>query len=287
MLFPNTRTITISVFIFLYIAGIAHSATWVIQDHDDLAGEIQIVTAQAGETLYDVGLRHDIGLLEMKAANPGVDSESELSSGTKVIIPSCYILPKGARHGLVINLAEYRLYYFPEGDNVVITMPVGIGRTGWSTPTGTTKVVDKVRDPVWHPTAKLKAEAEKNGAFIPDEFPSGYGNPLGKHALRLGWPTYLIHGTNRRDGIGTQVSAGCLRMIPEDIEYLFEFVALGTTVRIINEPIKIGQSNGNTYLEVHKPLDGGKYVLPAIKENHSVAVRKELDSPTGIPQKIS
>lgn len=285
---PVSRAIIGS--ILFYLTGIAQSATWVIQDHDDLAGEIQYISAQVGDTLYELGLRYDIGLLEMKAANPGVDPERELVVGTRIIIPSYYILPKGARQGLVINLAEFRLYYFPPGDNVVITMPVGIGRRGWDTPVGTTTVIGKVRDPVWHPTAKLKAEAEKNGAFIPDEFPSGDGNPLGRYALRLAWPTYLIHGTNRRDGIGTQVSAGCLRMIPEDIEYLFEFVALGTTVRIINEPVKFGQSNGSTWLEVHSPLDkqhAGKFVPSALKGKNSPVVRNEMRHPTGIPRKVS
>ena len=273
-------------FILFAITSVAHTATWVIQDQDDLAGEIQNVTAQGGDTLYELGLRYDIGLLEMRAANPRIDPERELAAGTKLIIPSYYILPKGARQGLVINLAEYRLYYFPEGDNVVITMPVGIGRKGWNTPVGTTKVVGKVRDPVWHPTDKLKAEAAKNGAPIPDEFPSGYGNPLGRYALRLGWPTYLIHGTNRRDGIGSQVSAGCLRMIPEDIEYLFDFVALGTPVRIINEPVKIGQSNGHTYIESHSPQDKPA-TNKVVSSANSAIVRSELRSPTGIPRKIS
>lgn len=278
-----TNKIIYTFCILLLCTSIAHSATWVIQDQDDLAGEIQYARAQGGETLYEVGLRNDIGLLEMKAANPGVDPERELSAGTRILIPSLYILPKGARQGLVINLAEYRLYYFPDGDNVVITMPVGIGRKGWNTPVGTTKVIGKVQNPVWHPTEKLKAEAKKNGAPIPDEFPSSDANPLGRYALRLGWPTYLIHGTNRREGIGTQVSAGCLRLIPEDIEYLFEFVALGTKVRIINEPVKIGQSHGNTYVEVHALQDASR--LGSLAD--SDIVKRELRSPTGIPRKIS
>lgn len=276
-------------FILFFTIGILNAASWVIQEQDDLVGGIQYAIAQGGDTLYELGLGYDIGLLEMVAANPGIAPDRHLLAGTKITIPSYYVLPKGARKGLVINLAEYRLYYFPEGDNVVITMPVGIGRRGWSTPVGTTRVIAKIRDPIWHPTEKLKADAHKKGAIIPDEFPSGDGNPLGRYALRLGWPTYLIHGTNRHDGIGSQVSAGCLRMIPEDIEYLYEFVAVGTPVRIINEPVKIGHSQGHTYLEIHPFSDNssGSRLPKYPRINHSTIVTKELHSPTGIPRQVS
>lgn len=276
-------------FILYFVIGTLNAASWVIQEQDDLVGGIQYAIAQGGDTLYELGLGYDIGLLEMVAANPGIAPDRSLLAGTKITIPSWYVLPKGVRKGVVINLAEYRLYYFPEGDNVVITMPVGIGRRGWSTPVGTTRIIAKIRDPIWHPTEKLKADAHKKGAIIPDEFPSGDGNPLGRYALRLGWPTYLIHGTNRHDGIGSQVSAGCLRMIPEDIEYLYEFVAVGTPVRIINEPVKIGNSHGNTYLEIH-PFSGNspKNLLSGdSKIYNSKTVMEELHSPTGIPKKIS
>lgn len=273
-------------FILFCSVNLANAATWVMQNNDDLVGEIQYVNAQSGDTLYELGLRYDIGLVEMKAANPGIDPDRHLAAGTKLTIPSFYVLPAGPRRGLVINLAEYRLYYFPNEENVVITMPVGIGRQGWNTPVGTTKVIAKHRDPVWHPTAKLKDEANKNGAPVPDEFPSGEDNPLGRYALRLGWSTYLIHGTNRHDGIGSQVSAGCLRMTPEDIEYLFEFVAVGTPVRIINEPVKIGHINGNTYIEVHASKKTHSR-LAASKFKDSAIVSREQHAPTGIPRKIN
>jgi L,D-transpeptidase ErfK/SrfK len=264
---------------------------------DDIVGEIQYVNPQLGETLGDVGIRFDIGFNEMVRANPGVDPIHPLSSRTRLLIPSQYVLPAGLRYGIVVNLAEYRLYYYPPNDNVVITMPVGIGREGWITPVGLTKVTGKERDPVWHPTENVKAAGEKNGTVVPEAFPGGEGNPLGRHVLRLGWPTYLIHGTNRRDGVGQRVSAGCIRMMPEDIEYLFDLVTIGTPVHVINEPVKLGKLRGDIYLEAHPLLEEGhgnqleklittKLSNVADLKNHKI-IQREIKNPLGIPRKIS
>ncbi|MDP1604640.1 MAG: L,D-transpeptidase family protein [Legionella sp.] len=274
-----------------------NAATWVMSASDDIVGEIQYVNPQMGETLSDAGIRFDIGYYEMVRANPDVDPLRPLSSRTRLLIPSQYVLPEGPRQGIVINLAEYRLYFYPPNDNVVITMPVGIGRKGWSTPVGLTKVTGKARDPVWHPTDNVKAAGEKNGTIVPEAFPGGEGNPLGRHVLRLGWPTYLIHGTNRRDGVGQRVSAGCIRMMPEDIEYLFELVSTGTPVRVINEPVKLGKLQGDIYLEAHPLLDkrhrsnlqsliARKLAHIAGNKNNKV-ISKEAALPSGIPRKIS
>lgn len=240
--------------LYLSLLMSAVAATWVIPTQGDVVGEVQYTEAQAGETLSDVGLRFDMGYHEMVQANPRLDALHVLPSRTNVVIPSQYILPPGPRRGIVINLAEFRLYYYPPGDNVVITMPVGIGRKGWSTPLGITKIIGKERNPAWRPTAKLKAEAALHGVSIPDEFPAGANNPLGKHVLRLGWPTYLIHGSNRRDGIGSRVSAGCIRLLPDDIDYLFDYVALGTRVRIIKQPVKLGRVKDSVFIELHSVL---------------------------------
>ncbi|STX47327.1 putative ErfK/YbiS/YcfS/YnhG family protein precursor [Legionella hackeliae] len=201
--------------------------TFVLPTQGDVIGEIQYVNPEMGESLSEVGMRYDIGYYEMIRANPQISPTSLLDERTTVLIPSQFILPNVPREGIVINLAEYRLYYFPPDENIVVTMPVGIGREGWTTPLGLTKVVSKERNPVWRPTANVIAEAAKHGAPIPNEFPPGEDNPLGRHVLRLGWPTYLIHGTNRRDGVGARVSAGCLRMMPDDIEYLYSMVKRG------------------------------------------------------------
>ncbi|WP_242604548.1 L,D-transpeptidase family protein [Legionella fairfieldensis] len=261
-------------------------------------GQIEYTHSEAGETLSDVGIRYDIGYYEMVRANPRVDPVRPLPPATRLLIPSQFILPKGSRTGLVINLPEYRLYYYPPNDNIVITMPVGIGREGWTTPIGTTKVTFKERSPVWRPTANVRAEAAKNGTPIPDSFPPGEGNPLGRHVLRLGWSTYLIHGTNRRDGVGARVSAGCIRMMPEDIEYLFDLVTVGTPVRVVNESIKSGYLNKDLYIQVYPLLleyknNNLNYLMhkqlskiTAAKINRKV-IKDELDYPTGIPRKIT
>ncbi len=217
---------------------LASAATFVIPADGSVVGEVQYINADVGETLGDVGIRYGIGYYEMTRANPQVDPVIPLPMRASILIPSRFKLPQGPHRGIVINLAEYRLYYFPENDNVVMTYPVGVGRKGWNTPLGVTTVIAKERDPVWRPTAKLQAEGAKHGQIVPEAFPGGSGNPLGRYVMRLGWPTYLIHGTNRTDSIGMRVSAGCVRMLPDDIEYLFNRVPVGTSVRIVNQPLK-------------------------------------------------
>jgi L,D-transpeptidase ErfK/SrfK len=221
----------------LVLFKLSFATTLVIPPQGDITGTVEYAYALDGETLQDAGIRFDMGYDEMVKANPHVDPVNLLSSNTRLLIPSRFVLP-AIREGVVINLAEYRLYFFPKNDNVVMTFPVGIGRKGWSTPVGKTTVVGKQINPTWHPSAKLRANAEKKGVQIPDEFPPGEANPLGKYALRLGWPTYLIHGTNHPEGIGERISAGCIRMLAEDIEYLFSNVAVGTKVEVINYPVK-------------------------------------------------
>ncbi|CEG60754.1 L,D-transpeptidase family protein [Legionella micdadei] len=281
----------------MFVLAPSWSTTFVLPENGDLVGQVQSTRPEIGETLSDVAIRYDIGYYEMVRANPRVDPVRPLSPDVRLIIPSQFILPPGPREGLVINLAEYRLYYYPPKDNVVITMPVGIGREGWTTPTGMTKVVAKERDPVWRPTANVRAEAAKNGVPIPDAFPPGEGNPLGRHILRLGWPTYLIHGTNRRDGVGSRVSAGCIRMMPEDIEYLFDLVAVGTPVRVLNEPVKFGRKKGSIYMQAHPPLIEQKnsnlhqiiqeqLAKMGVTKINSKVVQIEEGYPSGIPQKI-
>lgn len=274
------------------------SMTLVLPAEGDLVGEIQYSHPEIAETLADVGLRHGIGYNEMVWANPKINPTGPLPTETNLLIPSQYILPPGPRRGLVINLAEYRLYYYPPNDNVVITMPVGIGREGWTTPLGLTKVTQKQRNPVWRPTAKLQAEAAKRGSLLPDTFPASDANPLGRHILRLGWPTYLIHGTNQHDGVGTRVSAGCIRMMPEDIEYLYELIAVGTSVRVINDPLKFGFDNGSVYIQIYPPLIKQKNINLKTRADRLLAklgkekinyklLNEELINPTGLSKVVA
>jgi L,D-transpeptidase ErfK/SrfK len=289
--------ILLSCLVFTFITKV-WSLTLVLPEQGDIVGEFQYASPEIGETLSEVGIRYDIGYYEMLRANPKVDTTRPLAPNMRLLIPSQFILPKAPRKGLVINLAEYRLYYYPPNDNVVITVPVGIGREGWTTPIGLTQVTSKERDPVWRPTSKLRKAAAKNGNPIPEAFPPGEANPLGRHIFRLGWPTYLIHGTNRRDGVGARVSAGCIRLMPEDIEYLYDLVAVGTSVRVLNEPVKVGLFNSALYVQAYPPLIEQKnsnlqlmaqeqlVKLEVTKINFKL-LNEELSYPSGIIKKIS
>jgi L,D-transpeptidase ErfK/SrfK len=176
------------------------------------------------------------------------------------VVPTQFILPSGKREGIVVNLAELRLYYFPANSNLVYTYPVGIGRTGWVTPVGTTRVADKVVNPTWRPPESIRQEQAALGRALPEVVPAGPANPLGTHAMRLALNgSYLIHGTNSPAGVGRRTSHGCIRMYEEDVAQLFSMVPVGTPVRIIHEPYKAGWSNGQLYVEAHKPLADSAY----------------------------
>lgn len=222
---------------------------------ENVVGSIQHTYSQPGETMAEVGRRYDIGYHEMVEANPNINPDKELGKGTELIIPSRFVLPHAPRVEVVINLAELRLYYYPPGEGIVITEPVGIGRVGWYTPVGTTHVVAKVKDPSWRPTEHVRQEAAKIGYLLPEVWPPGPDNPLGAYALRLGWPSFLIHGTNTPDGVGKRSSAGCIRMFPEDIDMLFHRVRVGSSVTVVNNPIKVGWQGGQLFVEAHKPLE--------------------------------
>ena len=224
----------------------------------DVIGSVSTVTARHEDTLVDIARRHGLGYEDIVRANPDVNVWVP-GDGTEVVLPTRYVLPPGPRKGLVLNLAEYRLYYFSEtksGDTAyVMTYPISIGRMDWETPLGVTKVISKVRNPSWYVPQSVLDEHAADGRPLQKIVPPGPDNPLGKHAMRLGLPGYLIHGTNRPAGVGMRVTHGCVRMFPEDIEYLFAQIDLNTPVRIINEPIKIGWDGDQLVMEVHPLLE--------------------------------
>jgi hypothetical protein len=157
------------------------------------------------------------------------------------------------RSGIVINLAALRMYYFPPrkpGElQTVVTHPIGIGRVGWSTPLGATKVTSKRENPVWHPPASVRKEHAADGDPLPARVPAGPDNPLGKYAMNLGWPSYLIHGTNQPYGVGIRASHGCIRMYPEDIAALYDDIPVGTKVTVVNQPMLYGRRGDQIYLQ--------------------------------------
>ncbi len=283
--------------------GQSQAAYFHLPKNGDVVGHVKIVKARY-RTLSQIGRQYDIGYYEMVEANPQL-SPNRVPYGAKVVIPSKYILPTKVHKGIVINLAELRLYYFMPKRHEVFTVPIGIGRVGWKTPTGDMKIIGRRKNPTWTaPQSVIKENAAK-GITVPKKIPPGPYNPLGKYALRLSQPSYLIHGTNVPSGVGKRVSSGCIRMYAEDIRDLYNMARVGTNVHIVNKSMKAGWSGNKLYLEAHVPLseaknrfgDGDKTALiekalaeittthPASNINWSAAksIAKEM---MGIPQVV-
>ncbi|WP_435101201.1 L,D-transpeptidase family protein [Arhodomonas sp. AD133] len=249
-----------------------HAVTFPLPPTDvDVVGHLEVERASADETLLDIGRRHGLGYEEMRIANPGVDLWVP-GEGTEVMLPKRFVLPDAPREGVVLNVAEMRLYYYPDAGSgqarTVETYPVAIGRMDWNTPLGETRIIDKVRNPAWYPPESIRREAAAEGRHVPDVVPPGPNNPLGRFKMRLGIPGYLIHGTNRPWGVGMRVTHGCVRMLPEDIEQLFPRLGVNTPVRIVNQPVKAGWVAGQLYVEVHPVLDeeGGEGRAPSLDQ---------------------
>ena len=243
----------------LFAAHAAHAEIYELPPAGyDVIGAVSTITAREEDTLIDIARRHGLGYQDIVRANPDVNVWVP-GEGTKVVLPTQFVLPSGPRKGVILNLAEYRLYYFPEAKDgetaYVMTYPISIGRMDWETPLGKTTVISKVRNPSWYVPKSVLAEHAAEGRPLPRIVPPGPDNPLGKYAMRLGLPGYLIHGTNRPAGVGMRVTHGCVRMFPEDIEYLFGKIDVKTPVRIINEPVKMGWVGDALVMEVHPVLE--------------------------------
>lgn len=216
--------------------------------------EYVVSAAENGQPLEAVAAKFQLGLTNMLEANPKADPLL-LQAGEKLVIPHQLILPDALREGIVLNVAEMRLYYYPKGKKVVEVLPIGIGQLGTDTPENwVTSVQRKKAGPTWTPTAKMHAEYAARGESLPAVWPAGPDNPMGLFALYIG-KMYAIHGTNAQFGIGLRVSHGCVRLRNEDIEYLFKQIPVGTRVQFVNQPIKATvEPDGRRYLEVHQPL---------------------------------
>ena len=227
----------------------------------DVVGRLQVTVSKHKDTFADIARRFNVGYTELVRANPGVDPWLP-GDGTQIVLPTEFILPDAPREGLVLNLASMRLYYYPEpkkeGPIEVITHPIGIGKVGWATPEGTTKVVSHVKDPTWTPPVSVRKEHEKEGDILPPTVPPGPDNPLGRHMMRLGWPSYLIHGTNKPPAVGMRASAGCVRLYPEDIALIFEAVPDGTKVTVVNQPVLLGWRGDRLLVQTYEPLEDDK-----------------------------
>ena len=227
-------------------------------DGQTVVGEPQVVFASDTDTLSDLARAYGLGYDEIITANPGVDPWLP-GDGTPILLPTQYVLPSVAQHGVVLNIATKRLFYFPEAvdgePRQVLTYPIGIGRVGWETPLGETTVVSKAKDPHWWVPASVRREHAELGDPLPSVVPPGPDNPLGHRVLKLDIPGYLIHGTNAPYGVGMRVSHGCVRLYPENIEALYTLVDIGEAVVIVNEPYQFGHLEGSLYFEAHVPLE--------------------------------
>jgi L,D-transpeptidase ErfK/SrfK len=229
-------------------------------DDAQMFGEMETITTFAEDTLPDLARRYSLGYEEIQRANPGVDVWLP-GEGTPVLLPNQRLLPPGPHEGIVVNLPEHRLYYYPKvkkGETpYVVTYPVSIGKMDWNTPLGKTRIVEKRKNPPWYPPESVRKEHAERGDPLPTVVKAGPDNPLGAFAMRLAITpgAYLIHGTNNPIAVGMAITHGCIRMYPEDIEALFPLVPVNTPVWLINQPVKVARVNGQVWLEVHPPVD--------------------------------
>lgn len=236
-----------------------------------LIGKVNLHTVVKGDYFQQIAEQYNVGFLALLAANPKQDPFLP-EVGSQLVIPNEMLIPYIPRKGIVINLPELRLYYFPPNSNEVHVFPVGIGREGLSTPLTTSHIGEKRKNPIWRPTkAMQERHFVEHGEYLPKEVLPGPENPFGKYAMRLGTSEYLIHGSNKRFGIGMRASSGCIRMYDDDIEWLFNNVALKTKVRVINQPVKMSyEKDGKQFIEIHEPLSDSAAVNSSVVLTNAV-----------------
>ncbi|OON41495.1 L,D-transpeptidase [Izhakiella australiensis] len=266
-----------------------------------LIGEnVTTVVPDNKRPLEDIAARYKVGLLGMLEANPGTDPWLP-KAGSELTIPQQMLLPDTKREGIVVNIAELRLYYYPKGEDKVIVYPIGIGQQGAITPSTVTSISQKIPNPTWTPTPNIRKRYAEKGIKLPGVIPAGPDNPMGLYAMRLAYGKghYLIHGTNADFGIGMRVSSGCIRLRPDDIQTLFNNVPEGTRVQVINQPVKYAvEPDGKRYIEVHQPLsryegeDPQTKAIPLTvalkrfmnsKESDKAVIKEALSRRSGMP----
>ncbi len=262
----------------------------------DVVGGVVPLKTRYEDTLASVAEAQGLGWRELIDANPGIDPWIP-GEGTLIDLPTRYVLPSGAREGVVINVSEFRLYYFPPGGSMVVTYPVGLGRLDFPTPLVDTQVKSVVPNPTWTPGPTARREHAERGNPLPPVVPPGPDNPMGSMAIVLGIPSYFIHGTNQPFAVGQTASLGCIRMYNQHVEALAEMVRRGVPVRIVNEPYKVGWRDGDLYAEVHQdiydtvpPGELERRIKAAAGDQEGTVnwalVQYLLDQPTGIPTPI-
>jgi L,D-transpeptidase ErfK/SrfK len=277
----------------------AVQARRILNPDSELVGSLKTVRSRHEDTLIDIARAHGLGYNAIRNANPGVDAWLP-GEGSEVVLPRRHILPREHRSGIVVNLPEMRLYDFSGGTDYIMTYAVSIGRSEWSTPLGTLRVIQRTERPTWTPPASVRQAHAERGEILPARVPPGPDNPLGDFALRLSNPSYLIHGTNWPEGIGMRATHGCIRLGPADIEHLFRRTPVGTPVHFVNEPVKAGWDGDTLYLEAHpvlEELQEPNNLTPAVRAVVGAtgarpaaidwsAVNRVANARTGIPEPV-
>ena len=244
------------VLLYLYISPLI-AATYEYNSDDEVVGQIVLHTIKERDNFLELAQTYRIGFDELVDANPDVDPWIP-EQDEQIVIPAQFVLPNVKREGVVINLAELRIYHFyksPEGKSLVSTYPISIGKSEeWNTPLTETYITRKQENPSWYPPESIRKEHEENNDPLPKVVPPGPDNPLGSHSLRLALPGYLIHGTRVPEGIGMRVTHGCIRLHPIGIEKLYSQVDVKTPVTIINQPYKVGWRGDKLYVETHSEV---------------------------------
>ncbi|HEY3659350.1 MAG TPA: L,D-transpeptidase family protein [Steroidobacteraceae bacterium] len=255
-----------------------------IDPSTEVVGYVQKTVVGKDDTLPDIARRFDVGYEEILLANPGVDPWLP-GVGREVVVPSQFVLPAAPHEGVVVNVAAMRIFYYPPHKKgqpqIVFTHPIGIGRVGWKTPEGTTKIVSRTKDPAWVVPKSVRDEHAEDGEKLPAVVPAGPDNPLGQYMFRLSWPSYLIHGTNKPYGVGMRSSHGCMRLYPEDIAVFFDLIPIGTKVTVVNQPYLFGSRDGTLYLQAYAVMeddsrDWGKNRKRLLAHLLSPKLRKEV-----------
>ncbi len=298
------RTLSVLGMISFSLFNTAHAATYPLPSgSNSIIGKTQYVTASSGETLSSIAKRFDVGLNEIVDANDGINPMQPLLDGTTVHIPTAFLLPPSGQRGIVINLPEMRMYYYPSNSNgIVMTYPIGIGKIGKTIPIKNTAIARKTLNPTWTPPADIREFNEQQGIILPHTMPAGPDNPLGPYAIYLKIPTFLIHSTIFPDSVGRRASFGCIRMHESDIKDFYPLVTAGTPVTIVDMPNKIGWQGSRLYLETHDALDEHKdapyagysgvvKTIDATAQNHPVFVDWQLvaymtEAPDGLPHEV-
>ncbi len=250
------RIYSIAIF-FLFFYALPASA-WEVSNskysynfpNESVIGESRNILYSGIKTPPEIARRFHVGYLELAEANPNLNLLNRVN-GKEITLPTSWILPEIMSEGILINLAEMRLYFFHPSKgqrDIVSTFPIGIGRAGYDTPTGDFTVEMKLKNPTWYPNKSSRLRNPK----LPIEVPPGPENPLGKYWIQLSLKGYGLHGTNRPGSIGKKISLGCIRLFPENIEWLFARVKAGMPVKIINMPVKFGMKKGDLYVEIHR-----------------------------------